>query len=256
MKLLVTSKAIRLKWLLAAWVGTAGLFQAAHGQAGVAGTASMAPSFCASDGQPRVTQLLERFINADCDTCWQDPATPAAQTGQVALDWVVPGSKGDDAPLSAVATRDAQERLAALRAERPAAASAVRRTPRGLPATPLRVAHGPAVGGYMGASVTLKPVPKAAVGQVWTAWLALVEAVPAGVEGSPVARNLVRNLVQVNWDGRKQLSKNEQLSFFEQRSMSVASNIDPARLRVVGWLDDAKGQLLSVAASQCVPDKP
>ena len=37
-----------------------------------------AQSFCASDGQPRPLQLMERFINADCETCWTDPATPKA----------------------------------------------------------------------------------------------------------------------------------------------------------------------------------
>ena len=74
----------------------------------------LAPSFCASNGQPRPVQLFERFINADCDSCWKDPTTPALQPGQVALDWLLPGSKGDDAPLSAVASRDGVNRLEVL----------------------------------------------------------------------------------------------------------------------------------------------
>jgi hypothetical protein len=64
-----------------------------------------AQSYCASDGQPRPVQLLERFINADCDSCWADPATPKPGAGAIALDWIVPGAKGDDAPLAAASSR-------------------------------------------------------------------------------------------------------------------------------------------------------
>ena len=73
-----------------------------------------AQAFCSSDGQARPIALLERFINADCDGCWKDPTTPSVQAGQMALDWVLPGSKGDDAPLSAVASRDGVNRLEVL----------------------------------------------------------------------------------------------------------------------------------------------
>ena len=87
------------------------------------GALAQAQSFCASDGQPRPVQLMERFINADCSSCWADPATPQAGAGQMALDWVVPGRAGEDAPLSAVASRDAQERLQALGRPEPTQAS-------------------------------------------------------------------------------------------------------------------------------------
>jgi hypothetical protein len=80
---------------------------------------ALAQSSCASDGQPRPVALLERFINADCASCWSDPQAPAAQRGEVALDWIVPGSRGDDAPLSAVATRDSLKRLLALGRDAP-----------------------------------------------------------------------------------------------------------------------------------------
>ena len=73
-----------------------------------------AQSFCASDGQPQPVQLMERFINANCETCWTDPATPQPGPRALALDWVLPGSRGDDAPLSTVAARDALARLEAL----------------------------------------------------------------------------------------------------------------------------------------------
>jgi hypothetical protein len=216
---------------------------------------AQAQSFCASDGQPQPTQLLERFINADCDTCWKDPATPKPGAGQLAIDWVTPGSKGDDAPMSAIATRDALDRLASLKKQAPAASSAQARSVRSVKGATLRVAHGLPLADYVGASIELKPVPASARGQNWTAWLALVETLPAGTEGSPVARNLVRNLLQTPWNVRKQLSEPEQVRFFEQRSMSIAASVDASRLRVIGWVEDQQGQIVAAAASQCVPEK-
>ena len=210
---------------------------------------AQAQSFCASDGQPRPVALLERFINADCAACWSDAATVRAGQGELAIDWIVPGSQGDDAPLSAAASRDALQRLEALRA------------PAGLDSSPrktrvsgargaLRVAHGMALGGYMGASIELKPVPASARGKSWTSWLALVESLPAGTEGSPVPRNLVRNLLQSTWDGRKQLL-NQERRFFEARSMSLSEGVDPARVRMIGWVEDSRGRIVAAAQSRC-----
>ena len=216
----------------------------------------LAQSFCASDGQPQPAQLLERFINADCASCWSDPATPKADAGQLALDWVTPGSQGDNAPLSPVATRDALARLTALRRPVPTGSSVSKRPVRGVVGSTLRVAHGLPVADYVGASIEMKPVPAAARGQRWSAWLALVETLPVGTEGSPVERNLVRNLLQTNWNMRQQLSKTEQDRFFEQRSMRIAEGADARRLRVIGWVEDGRGRVVAAAASQCVPEKP
>ncbi len=210
-----------------------------------------AQSFCASDGQPRLVQLMERFINADCDSCWTDPATPKPRAGQIALDWVVPGSKGDDAPLSAVATRDALARLEASGQAVPAGSSSRSHAVGRLKGSTLRVAHGLPLADYLGASIELKPIPPAARGQHWTAWLALVETLPAGTEGSPAERNLVRNLLQSPWDGGKKLSKSERNRFFEARSMAIAHSANAARLRVIGWVEDGKGRVLAAAQSRC-----
>jgi hypothetical protein len=221
--------------------------------------ALQAQSFCASDGQPKPAQLLERFINADCESCWADPSTPKASAGQVALDWVLPGSKGDDAPLSAVATREALGRLEALRQAVPAKTATSARPANGLRGAGLRVAHGLPLGGYLGTSIELMPIPAAARNQVWTASLALVETLPAGTEGSPVERNLVRNVFQATWDGRTPIAAGEKNRFFDARSMSIAQGINPERLRVVGWVEDAKGRVLMAAESRCVappPDAP
>lgn len=215
------------------------------------GFAAQAQSFCASDGQPRPVQLMERFIHADCDTCWTDAATPVPASNAVALDWVVPSRQGDDAPLSAVATRDALARLEALGQGVPAESKTILHAIKGIKGAALRVAHGLPVADYLGASIELKPLSPAAR-KPMTAWLALVETLPAGTEGSPVERNLVRNVLSRNWDGRKQLLKDEQNRLFESRSMNIAPAANPDRLRVVGWVEDEKGQVLLAAQSRCI----
>ena len=215
------------------------------------GFAAQAQSFCASGGQPRPVQLIERFINADCDTCWTDAATPVPASNAVALDWVVPSRQGDDAPLSAVATRDALARLEALGQGMPAESQTILHAVKGIKGAALRVAHGLPVADYLGASIELKPLVPAAR-KPMTAWLALVETLPAGIEGSPVERNLVRNVLSRNWDGRKQLLKDEQSRLFESRSMNIAPAANPDRLRVVGWVEDEQGRVLLAAQSRCI----
>lgn len=212
---------------------------------------ALAQSSCASDGQKRPGALVERFINADCATCWTDPAAAPARRGAVALDWVLPGRRGEDAPLSAVATRDALNRLEVLGKAPPAASLNLNTPVQGQKGT-LRVAHGLPVSGYIGASIAFKGMADREAGQPWSAWLALVEALPVGTEGSPVSRNLVRNLVQVSWDGRGQLSKQEQIQFTETRSMDVPAGTNTGRLRVIGWVQDARGRIVTAAQSRCV----
>ena len=211
---------------------------------------AQAQSFCASDGQSRPVQLVERFINADCATCWADPATPVPAKNTVALDWVVPGNLGDNAPLSAVATRDALTRLESLGQGAPAQSQTVVHAVKGIKGVDLRVAHGLPVANYLGASIELKPVAPEAR-QPLSAWLALVETLPVGLEGSPVERNLVRNMLSRTWNGPKKLSKNEQNRLFESRSMNIAPAANPERLRVIGWVEDEKGQVLLAAQSRC-----
>lgn len=201
-----------------------------------------AQSSCSSDEQPQPSGLLERFISADCEDCWK-AAAPAPRKGELALDWIVPGARGDDAPLSAAATRDAQDRLQALRRKPPSPTDAVH-TPRQAGAGELRVAQGPVFNGYVGASIQ-----SVGAGQgPFTGWLALVETLPAGTEGSPVERNLVRNLLQVPWPaapGRR----------FEARPMSIPEGAKPERLRVVGWLQDSRGVIRAISESRCEPEE-
>jgi hypothetical protein len=223
-----------------------------------------AQSSCSSDGQRPPAALLERFISADCADCWSDPATPKVKPTEFALDWIVPSAKGDDAPLSAAASPDALPRLEALRMQVSSSATNTRRSNASTPTArmpTLRVANGVALGGYMGTSIELKLAPGAGLPrQPLTAWLLLVEAVPAGTDGSPVARNLVRNAIFPTWNIDSLLLKTKQVKsdrlptpsrLYESRPMSIPPGTNPDHLRVVGWVEDAGGNVVASAASVC-----
>lgn len=208
--------------------------------------AAWSQSFCASDGQPRPVALLERFISADCERCWSDSSTVQPARQELAIDWIVPSNRGADAPLSAAASRDAQTRLDTLGRTLAQESFNTRHQIKGnSPA--LRVAHGVAVNDYIAASIEMKP---AASGR-WTAWLLLVETIPAGTEGTPVARNLARNLLVSSWDASSPSSKTRPPRFFEARPMLIPQGTQPERLRVVGWVEDTRGRIRSMVQSQC-----
>ena len=201
-----------------------------------------AQSSCSSDGQIQPARVLERFTNADCESCWTDDAQ-RADPDELALDWIVPGSKGEDAPLSAAASTDAAARLASLQRAAPAAVEAVRRVVQA-PKRGLRVSHGLPFNGYLGTSLELKS-PRS---ERWTAWLLLVETIPAGSDGTPIERNLVRNALQLAWPAGPQ-----QPRLFDSRPMSVPEGARPERLRVVGWVQDGRGRMRAIAQSRCTP---
>lgn len=204
-------------------------------------------SSCSSDGQRPPRQLLERFISADCVECWEQAAAPTGHA--LVLDWIVPGALGDDAPLSAAARPEGLQRLQALGTPAPGPTDPLQHT-HDAPATQpvLRVALGQPVNDYVGVSIRFQPPTG---GRRWTGWLALVESLPAGSEGSPVARNLVRNLLMSSWDGRLLLSKQKRSAWIETRAMWIPPNVHTERLRVVGWVQDARGRLVSMAQSVC-----
>lgn len=223
--------------------------------AGPVSLAATAQGACSSDGQPQPVALVERFINADCESCWRDPATSAVKPGQLVLDWVLPGIRGEDAPLSAVATRDSLKRAQSLAMAVPQTTAVQQKKVERLAGSRLRVAHGPKINAYVGASIELKPRPRSAGADSLTALLALVERIPKGVEGSPVVRNLVRNTVQVEWNTQQTPSPSaeSQKRFFESRVMGVPTGSNPERLSVVGWLEDRQGKVVAAIQSRCIP---
>jgi hypothetical protein len=224
-------------------------------------SSARAQGVCSSDGQPQPVRLLERFLSADCERCWGTAAAlaPSATGPTLVLDWIVPGRLGDDAPLSAAASRDALTRLATLRRAAPRAQLPVSTPVGGRVGATVRVAHGVALGGYIGASIETQLAssgrPAAAP---LTAVLLLVETIVAGSDGTPIERNLVRNMLQVPWNGDSSLQKQKQVSWLERRPLSIPEGANPQRLRVVGWLQDGRGRLLAAAQSACQPvaDEP
>ena len=213
--------------------------------------AARAQSFCASDGQPTPTALVERFISADCPTCWSEPQTTRSNPQAVTIDWIVPSDRGDQAPLSAAASRDALTRLAHLKQAMPVGALVTTRPVTGIPAYLLRVAHGLPINDYVGASIEMKP---AQPGQ-WTAWLLLVETIPAGTQGSPIERRLARNLLKTEWTQPQAKDKALPGGLMESRPLNIPVGANPDNLSVLGWVEDRQGRIGSIALSRCTPSQ-
>ena len=200
--------------------------------------------------------LVERFISADCEACWSEPQATPPGAKTLTLDWIVPGQQGEDAPLSAAASQDALMRLQTLGRVAPTTSATTRKPVAGGRANRLRVAHGLPLGGYIGTSIELKTALRPRSQATLSAWLLLVETIPAGADGTAMPRNLVRNVLQLPWNKRNQLSKTEQLIFQETRPLSIPSGATPERLRVVGWVQDGRGRILTAAQSVCAsPDE-
>jgi hypothetical protein len=215
--------------------------------AAVSALATVRPAAAAADGaaacprQPRA--VFERFISADCDACWTSTDTPAAPGDAWLLDWIVPSDRGDDAPLSAAAPIEAKERaVRAKGAMPPPQATVVRQTPiapRG--AARLSVASGPAWNGYFGVQFASRGRwPRGS-----TAWLALVETVPQGTDGTPVPRQLVRSVA-----GPITLDDGVR-SHGQTRAMRWPETAKPERLRAVAWVESAHGVIVAFARGDC-----
>ena len=207
-----------------------------------------AHALCTSDGVAAPQAVLERFVSADCMGCWTDPATPAARAGELAIDWIVPGRQGDDAPLSMGASREALDRLALLKRPVPDGSDA-RRVRRTGSAPALRVAQGEPFNDYIGTSIALKPAADGAR----AAWLLLVEELPAGAEGSPVPRNLVRNVFRPGWEEQPLPRGARTAGLLEQRPMQIHEGTRPSRLRLVALVEDASGRMRAIARTECRP---
>ena len=71
------------------------------------------------------------------------------------------------------------------------------------------------------------------------------------VQVQQVIVNLVRNALQVAWDGGQPLSKEERLRRIETRSLSIPEGAKAERLRVVGWVEDSRNHIRAIAQSRC-----
>ena len=220
-------------------------------------TAASAQSLCSSDGLRPRQGVLERFMGADCEACWTAPG-PLPAAGSVAVDWIVPSAAlGDEAALSAAATRDSLMRLNALDWPTELAGRTFEHPQRRAAPAPvpgrLRVAHGVAVADYLGVSIEWQPPQdrsrRAAAAtrapSPWTAWLLLVERLPAGTEGSPIARQLVRNSLSLAGPTAPHRG------WKELRTMRLPEGARPERLALVGWLQDGQGRMVAINETVC-----
>ncbi len=210
-----------------------------------------AQSSCSSDQAVAVKSISERFTNADCEACWTKPVL-TSKLGTT-LDWLAPSPAGEDAPLSAAANQDASLRLENLKIPLPKTQQIVK-TAVASSGYSIRVAHGLAVAGYIGSSIELKQFPKNFTSSKnLTAVLLLTEAIPKGTADSPIERNLVRNMLVESWQvapiSRK---KNEKQVILTRRPLSIPAGVNPDNLRVFGWVQDDKGQIMAAAQSLCV----
>ena len=220
------------------------------------------PPLCASDNVPAPSLLIERFINADCADCWRNPAAESAADtrGALTLDWIAPGPSDERGALSAAARVDALARLKALGLTVPPTSAS--RTERVTPVPPavllrLRVAHGLPVGDYIGTSIELHGAPPGS----WRVWLLLVEELPDGSAGSPIARRLVRNSLRLDWIVPTPGTDAAPSALSELRPMQMPPGSQPQRLAVVGLLEaigpgreDEKPKLVALARSRCERD--
>ena len=196
------------------------------------------------------------------------------QSGSQVLDWIVPAASGDEAPLSAAATNDALARLQALGRKVPLTTDVyvnpvLAPTPTPPAATApqqrgrLRVAHGLPFNDYIGTAIAWAPARNGPMHDILNTTtstargalryhLLLVESVPAGTEGTTVPRQIVRNLLEGEWsaaDARPQ-GKNP-YRWMETRPMRTPEGAQAERLHMVGWVDDAHGQVVAAAQSAC-----
>jgi hypothetical protein len=199
-----------------------------------------------NDARPRKRTTMARLRHAGLGIVLGAAALAAGASSEP------PSSCSSDAPLSAAASRDALLRLQALNLSAPSTLSSAAQAALPAGGWILRVAHGQALGGYIGASIELRMSGPTA--PPVRAWLALVETLPAGTEGSPVRRNLVRNVLIPAWDGQETLSNQDRSRFYESRPMSIPAGARPERLRVVGWVEDAQGRIRAIAQTQCTSD--
>ncbi len=178
-------------------------------------------------------------MTADCESCWAAAGLSDKADRSMVLDWIVPA--GDSAPLAVGAVAEASARAGPLTSSTTKQQSTALKTS----APRLRIADGPAWNGYIGLQLTVQrnaPLPDGA-----TAYMALVEKVAAGSEGSAIARQLVRSVVGPL--SLEELATTTPVRHF--RAMRLPDGAQAEKLASVAWVESADGKVL--AATQSTP---
>ena len=203
--------------------------------------ASSASALAASVPCPRAgAPVLERFVSADCAECWRDAQQPAPAPGGWLFDWITPTLP--EAPLAAAAPAEARERALRSGGTAPIGQQmrAQRASPAPLPGLKLAVKSGPAWSGYFG--LKLEVQGRLPAGS--SAWIALVEVLPAGTDGSVVARQLMRTVA-----GPLPLSGSAKQ--VQLRALRWPESAEPTRLDARAWIEGPDGAMLAVASDAC-----
>ena len=211
------------------------------------------PAAAAPACPPLQAAVVEAYFSADCGDCWSAPPGPAAAANSWRFDWISPG--GDGAPLAAGALPEAAERalrmgLAPATSPAPAGRHAAGKP---LPGLRLRVESGPAWQGYFGLQLTVSAARNTTLPTGASAWLALVERVPAGSDGTPIARALVRSVagplpLDALQPGKAMIPLTR---LTHLRALRWPASAEPTRLQARAWIEAPDGRLLAVAADSC-----
>jgi hypothetical protein len=188
-----------------------------------AGVLGALPADCPARGAP----VIERFAPADCVACWRVAAGTTGGKAHWRLDWIVPVA-GDPPGAAEAAEREARARRAGV-------------TPRDRQSTlprdaALAVSSGPAWHGYLGVQIDVAGSWPAGA----SAWLALVEALPAGADGIGTERVLVRAVA-----GPLALPGSH------LHALRWPETVQPERLAARGWIESADGRILALASPTC-----
>ena len=207
---------------------------------------SARPSALTKPACPRAgAAVIERFTSADCPDCWSAADVATAPAGAWSFDWIASTPTGSEAALAAAANTEAQERAQRAGGPSPTGAQTltVRSTLPRAPGLKLSVQSGPAWNGYFG----LRLEARGRVPPGSSAWLGLVEMIPANAEGSAAERQLVRSVA-----GPLPLN-----TLRTDRVMSHLSALrwpetaQPTRLQARGWIEGPDGALLAIATDRC-----
>lgn len=189
--------------------------------------------------------VLERFISAECSACWTDASSAPAPKDVWLLDWIVPSVRGEEAPLSPAAPDEAAARARrVLNTGANDERTVMHRTAARKPiAARLTVASGPAFNGYFG--VQLDGRGRAPVGS--SVWIALVESVAAGTDGTPVPRELVRTVAGPLQPRELQSGKPWRVL----QALRWPETAKPDRLLARVWLERTDGSIIAMAGERC-----
>jgi len=170
---------------------------------------------------------------------------PTAAADDWLLDWIAPTASGDAAALSPAAPPEAlaRARRALGKPPEPGVTTPHRAPAHGDGPLRLRVLMGPAWSGYLAVQVEGSGTAPAGA----TAWVALVEWVDAGTDGSAVPRRLVRNVA----GPFEPLELRSGRPWQRLQAMRWPETAKPARLRAQAWIEQRDGRIVAMAGERC-----